>query len=116
MHHVKLGDTGHSVVTNIQAIADLADATIASDHVLTLDLFSPAGFDVLHGRNHGIWALNKLFERNAEAVETGFALDDISLNGSSSAVPEPASVLLALTGFGILGGWMHRKMVCNKLG
>jgi hypothetical protein len=76
MHHVKLGDTGNSVVAIIQAIADLANATIASDQVLTLDLFSPAGFDVLHGRNHGIWTLNKLFEGNAESgVDRRFCVD-----------------------------------------
>jgi hypothetical protein len=38
---------------------------------LTLNLFSPAGFDALHGRNHGVWTLNKLFERNAESCVDG---------------------------------------------
>src|SRR6476659_4789974 len=76
MHHVKLSNAGNSIVTNIQAIADLANATIASDQVLTLDLFSPAGFDVLQGRNRGVWTLNKLFERNAESyIDGGFRID-----------------------------------------
>ena len=70
VHHVKLSDPRNSVVTNIHATADLADATIASDKILTLNLFSPAGFDVLHSRDYGIRTLNELLERNADCAST----------------------------------------------
>ena len=68
--------TSYSAILAASFATTLAGAAIASDQVLTLNPFSPAGFDVLHGRNHGIWTLNKLFERNAEScIDGGFHVD-----------------------------------------
>src|SRR5262249_27743775 len=44
-----------------------------------------------------------IIERNRADVETGFALDDISLTGPAAAVPDPPSLLLALAGAALLG-------------
>ena len=76
MHHVKLSDAGNSVVTDVQASADLADAAIAANQILALDFLGLTGVDVPNGRDHGIRALNKVLECDAEPyIDLGFRLD-----------------------------------------
>lgn len=48
----------------------------------------------------------EIYNVNGADVGGDFALDDISLNGPSpTAVPEPSTVLMLLSGVGLLGGW-----------
>jgi hypothetical protein len=57
---------------------------------LTLNLFSPAGFDVLHSRDYGIRTLNELLERNAEScIDGGFRVDRLLQNRLDGDLRDP---------------------------
>src|SRR5277367_6421514 len=90
MHHVKLGDPGNAVITDVEASADLTGATVAANQILALDLLGLARFGIPYGRNHGILVLDKIVERDAEPyIDLGLRFDRSLKNGFDGDLGNP---------------------------
>ena len=76
MYHIKLSDPGNSVVTDVKASTNLADAAVAADQILALYFFGLADFDILYSRHHRVRILNEVLEGDAEShVDCRLRLD-----------------------------------------
>jgi hypothetical protein len=67
MHHIELGDPGSSVVTDVKASTNLADAAVAADQILAFYFFGLAGFDIPYSRDHRGQILNEVLEGDSES-------------------------------------------------
>ena len=82
MHHIKLSDPGNSVVTDVKASTNLADAAVASHQILALNFLGLAGFDILYSRDHRIRPLNEVLEGDAEPyIDLRLRVDRALKNG-----------------------------------
>jgi hypothetical protein len=57
---------------------------------------------------------NFIGNSNQDSSDEGFGIDNILVTGVNSAVPEPASWLLMIAGFGLSGIALRRKQIVLK--